>query len=154
MLRVPVPQFVNVEDKIAGPLTWKQLYWMIAMVGILLLMWGAFSPAVFFVFGIPVALAFVAFAFYKPWGQPLIQVVWLAIIFVFRPKQYLWKRQNLKIPHSEPKEPLTQSEESQPIQMKTIKDYAQLLDNPNPELINQYEKVPPKKKRFFTQSKK
>jgi len=154
MLRVPVPQFINVEDKIAGPLTWKQLYWMIAMIGILLLMWGALSTAVFFVLGIPVALAFVAFAFYKPWGQPLIHVVWLAIIFVFRPKQYLWKRQSLKIPQSTPKKTPTQSKESQPIQMKTIKDYAQLLDNPDSQQLSQYEKSSPKKKGFFNQLKK
>ena len=154
MLRVPVPQFVNVEDKIAGPLTWKQLYWMIAMTAILLLLWGAFSTLVFFVFAIPVALAFIAFAFYKPWGQPLINIVWLALIFVFRPKQYLWRRQSLKIPRSTSKETRSEPNDSKPIKMKTVQDYAQLLDNPNKELLKQYEKTPPEKKRFFNQSKK
>ena len=66
-----VPQFIDVEDKIAGPLTVKQLLWMIGMVAVLLAIFFSLDGAVMVIAAIPVVLLFVALAFYRPNGQPL-----------------------------------------------------------------------------------
>lgn len=87
-----VPQYIDVEDKIVGPLTGKQLLWMISMGVILLILWSTVSRAIFFIVGIPVALIFIAFAFYRPYSQPLIKFIIHAVLFLFRPKVYTWKR--------------------------------------------------------------
>ncbi|HBP01547.1 MAG: hypothetical protein UY41_C0029G0004 [Candidatus Moranbacteria bacterium GW2011_GWE1_49_15] len=92
-----VPQYINVEDKVAGPLTIKQLLWMIGMGATLFTMWSLLSKAVFFLLGIPTALLFVAFAFYRPYGQPLISFVFSGIRFMFGPKVYVWKRTTQKM---------------------------------------------------------
>ena len=68
---INVPQYIDVEDKVAGPLTVKQLGWMIALGIILLVMWNTMPAAAFFVIGFPITLLFLAFTFYKPYGQPL-----------------------------------------------------------------------------------
>lgn len=94
---INVPQYINVEDKIAGPLTVKQLLWMMAMGAVLFILWTLVPKTVFFIIGIPVALVFLAFAFYKPFGQPLIGFVFAGIRYMFGPKVYVWKRSPQKM---------------------------------------------------------
>lgn len=81
-----VPQFIDVEDKIAGPLTVKQLLWMIGMGAVLLAIFFALDGAAMIVAAVPVVLLFVALAFYRPNGQPLIVYFGNAFLFLFRPK--------------------------------------------------------------------
>lgn len=87
-----VPQFIDVEDKIAGPLTWKQLLWMIGMSAVLLVFFKMFDITLFFIIAIPTILIFVAFAFYRPNGFPLTTFIFYAILFLFRPKVSVWER--------------------------------------------------------------
>ncbi len=89
---ISVPQYIDVEDKVAGPLTVKQLGWMLALGIILLIMWNTLSGPSFFILGLPVVLIFLALTFYKPYGQPLGSFVVFAVMFYFRPKIYTWKR--------------------------------------------------------------
>lgn len=89
---INVPQYIDVEDKIAGPLTMKQLGWLIALGIILLIMWNIMPSVVFFIIGFPITILFSALAFYKPYGQPLGNFVVFAVMYYFRPKIYVWKR--------------------------------------------------------------
>lgn len=87
-----VPQFIDVEDKIAGPLTWKQLLWMIGMGGALLVSFSVFDSALFFISAVPIVLLFATFAFYRPNGFPFTTFVFYAILYIFRPKISVWER--------------------------------------------------------------
>lgn len=87
-----VPQYIDIEDKVAGPLTARQLLWMIGMGATLLVLWNIFDPAAFFVSAIPTVLIFVAFAFIRPYGQSMIGFFKNAVLFVVRPKIYVWNR--------------------------------------------------------------
>jgi len=87
------PQYIEIEDKIAGPLTAKQLMWMFGMGAALLVLWGVLDQMTFIISAIPVAGLFCAFAFYKPQGQPLIKFITWGIFFAFRPKFYIWRRE-------------------------------------------------------------
>jgi hypothetical protein len=87
-----VPQYIDIEDKVAGPFTAKQLLWMFGMGGVLLMLWGLLDKITFFIAAIPVALIFCALAFYRPQGQPLIKFFFWGIAFIFHPKTYIWKR--------------------------------------------------------------
>lgn len=87
-----VPQFIDIEDKIVGPLTAKQLGWL-AIDGVLLLFcWSFLDTSAFIVIAIILSLIFGALAFYKPHGQPLIMFILSAISFFTKPKIYMWKR--------------------------------------------------------------
>lgn len=87
------PQYIDVEDKIIGPLTGKQLMWLAGMGVILLILWFTIeSKAVFFVAGFPIALIFLAFAFYRPYNQTLLSFILHALNFLSKPKIYVWKR--------------------------------------------------------------
>lgn len=87
-----VPQYIDVEDKVAGPLTAKQLLWMIGLGAMLMFMWSIFDKVFFFILAIPVICIFVAFAFYRPYNQPLVVFIGSAIMYMVRPKIYVWNR--------------------------------------------------------------
>ncbi len=88
-----VPQFIDVEDKIAGPLTAKQLLWMIGMgAAILLVRLFTGGGAVMFILSVPVVIVFVLLAFYRPNGQSLISFVLHGVFYLFRPKVSVWRR--------------------------------------------------------------
>lgn len=87
-----VPQYIDVEDKIAGPLTAKQLLWMFGMGAALMILWGFLDKTTFFITAIPVAGIFAALAFYRPHGQPLIKFIFYFVAFMFQPKVYVWRR--------------------------------------------------------------
>lgn len=87
-----VPQYIDVEDKVAGPLTAKQLLWMIGMGAAMMVLWNTLEKGAFFVVAIPVALAFVAMAFYRPYGRPLTSFIGSGVTYLFSPKIYSWKR--------------------------------------------------------------
>lgn len=124
-----VPQFIDVEDKIAGPLTWKQLLWMIGMSAVLLVFFKLFDTTLFFIAAIPIILLFAAFAFYKPNGFPMTTFVFYAILFLFRPKIAIWERPVEKKPDIQeiPKEIVKDTRPKQ-ISENKLRELAKIAD--------------------------
>lgn len=91
-MHVNVPQFVDVEDKIAFGLTAKQLLWMAGMAGVLLVIYNLFDRQAFYLIGIFVAIIFGAFAFWKPQGVTLVTFFSYMLQFYLKPRNYIWKR--------------------------------------------------------------
>jgi len=87
-----VPQFINVEDKIVGPFTGRQLLWMFGLGAVLLVLWNILEKTYFLFVGTVVSLVFAAFAFYRPYNQPLIKFITSAVLFLIRPRIYFWER--------------------------------------------------------------
>jgi hypothetical protein len=87
-----VPQFIEIEDKIVGPFTAKQLGWMGAGGVILLILWNLLDTSAFIIAAIIDCAIFGALAFYRPYGQPLIRFILSSLHFTFRPQVYVWKR--------------------------------------------------------------
>ena len=126
-----VPQFIDVEDKIAGPLTWRQLLWMIGMGAALLTFFNLFDTTLFIVIAIPTILLFVLFAFYRPNGFPMTTFAFYAILFLFRPKVSVWERPVKVRPLAkEPEKKDTPSVTgSKQIELEKLKELARILDN-------------------------
>ena len=91
-MRFEVPQFIEIEDKIIGPLTWKQFVYVGGGVGILVLLY-MFLPFFFFIiFGIPFgALAFFL-AFHKINNRPFSIFLESAFNYITKHKLYLWRK--------------------------------------------------------------
>lgn len=87
-----VPQFIDIEDKIVGPLTAKQLGWIALGGVIILVLFNYLDNEALILAAIIVAIVFGSLAFYRPYNQPLIKFIFSSIIFIFRPKVYIWKR--------------------------------------------------------------
>lgn len=119
-----VPQFIDVEDKVAGPLTWKQLGWMIAMGAALFILYTIFSGILFYLTAVPVALFFVALAFFRPNGMAFPQFLFYGVTFLFRPKVSVWERPiHQMIPRAEP---LKEQQVTTVKKIVTAKDFAAL----------------------------
>lgn len=92
MAQYQVPQFIEVEDKIFGPLTLKQFIYLAGAGGLMLLCFTLLP----LLFALPLAgLAGgigAAFAFYKVNGRPLIVAAEHAFNYVLGNKLYLWKQ--------------------------------------------------------------
>lgn len=99
-MRFAVPQFIDVEDKIFGPLTFKQFVYLaggggLAFTCIKLLPWY---------FGWPLAIGFAGFgaalAFVKVNEKPLINLIEAAFNYGLNDKLYIWKHEK-KTPKKE-----------------------------------------------------
>src|SRR3989338_10470288 len=89
-MQFQVPQFIEVEDKIFGPLTFKQFVYVAGGAGAAYLLWRILPvylslPLIAGVGGLAAALAFYQFN-----GRPFILALENAAYFFLRTKLYLW----------------------------------------------------------------
>lgn len=96
-MRYQVPQFIEVEDKIFGPLTLKQFIYLAGGGGVCLMFFTLFPFYLFFALSIPVASFAAALAFYKVNGRPFIVAVEHAVGYFFASKLYLWQQREKKL---------------------------------------------------------
>ena len=90
-MQFQVPQFIEVEDKIFGPLTFKQFVYVAGGLGACYLFWKilpVFISAPLIV--MTLALAAVL-AFFKFNGRPFITGLEHGFYFLLRSKLYLWR---------------------------------------------------------------
>jgi len=91
-MQYQVPQFIEIEDKIFGPLTLKQFIYLAGAGGLCLLFFTLLPIYVAVVFMIPAAALGFALAFYKVNDRPFIVVMEHALGYFFGTKLYLWKQ--------------------------------------------------------------
>jgi hypothetical protein len=96
-MRYQVPQFIEVEDKIFEPLTLKQFLYIAGGAGIIFLLWSSFPKFIAIILIVPVAVFFLALAFYEHNGRPFIYTVENGLKFIFGSKRYVWKKEPKKI---------------------------------------------------------
>lgn len=123
-----VPQFIDIEDKIVGPLTAKQLGWLAAGAVILLFCYGLLDQSAFVISAIIVGLIFGSLAFYRPYNQPLINFVMSSVMFATRPKRYLWHRTTEKIQRAVDKPVAMPVIEKKKFDSQKVADISKLLD--------------------------
>ena len=90
-MQFQVPQFTDVEDKIFGPLTFKQFVYMGGAGGIAFLLWRFLPnfmalPLAVAVLGLGAALAFIQIN-----KKPLIFTLEASFLYFIHSKLYLWK---------------------------------------------------------------
>ena len=81
-MKFQIPQFIETEDKIIGPLTVKQFLFVAAGAGLSFVLYFMLAFT-FWIMGL---------AFVKINGQPLPRILLSALFFMSRPRLYLWRR--------------------------------------------------------------
>ena len=89
-MQFQVPQFIEVEDKIFGPLTFKQFVYIAGGAGAAYLLWRIFPfylsvPLIVAEGGLAASLAFLKFN-----GRPFIIALENGFFYTLRTKLYLW----------------------------------------------------------------
>lgn len=91
-MRFEVPQFIDVEDKIFGPLTFKQFVYIAGGVGFAVILYLSL-PFFFVIFlGGPVLAFSAALAFYKVNDRPFVKVLESAFYYITNKRLYIWKK--------------------------------------------------------------
>jgi hypothetical protein len=100
-MRYQVPQFIEIEDKIFGPLTIKQFVYLAGVAAVSYLVYAFLSAYLPFILVIvlilPIAGFAAALAFYKINGKPFINVVEFAIKYYIGNKLYIWKKEAKRV---------------------------------------------------------
>ena len=115
-MRFQVPQFIEVEDKIFGPLTLKQFIYLAGGGGLSFIVYvflGSVTLAI-----VPIILIMAisgALAFYKINNKPFVSVVEAAFKYYLGSKLYIWRKAD------KPKPQTTEAE------VKDAKNYASIM---------------------------
>jgi len=93
-MRFEVPQFINIEDKLFGPFTFKQSIYLVGGGGMIYLIYRLLPTFVVIFLALPIAAFTLALVFYKPNGRPFIKMVESWILYIFTEKFYLWRQKD------------------------------------------------------------
>jgi|GEM_PF-729536 hypothetical protein len=91
-MRFQVPQFVDIEDKIIGPLTMKQFAFYIIATMILGILYVMVDIGLLILLALPVVGTAVLFAHAKFYGQSFGTILINAMNFFSVSRLYLWRR--------------------------------------------------------------
>lgn len=91
-MRYQVPQFVDIEDKIIGPLTLKQFIVYMVTIMLLVPVYLATDMSLFITLAIPVLGLAALFAHFKLHGRSLFTIIGHAATFVRRGQLFVWRR--------------------------------------------------------------
>jgi hypothetical protein len=92
-MRYQVPQFIEIEDKVIGPLTIKQFIYLVGGAGMAFIVYTYVYiyialPLIAGIIGLSLALAF-----YKINNKPFIDFLESAFLFYTKQNLYIWKKQ-------------------------------------------------------------
>jgi len=96
-MQATVPQFIDVEDRIIGPLTLKQFLYFVTAGALELVYWFFFDFSLFILVSIPTLAIAAAFAFFKINDRPFIYFVLAVIGYYFKPVVRVWHRRGSKL---------------------------------------------------------
>jgi len=93
-MRFEVPQFIEIEDKIFGPLTWRQFVYVGGGIGAAVAMFLALPFIFFLIFGIPLAGVATALAFFPVNSRPFSFFLQAIYDYLRNKRLYLWRRKS------------------------------------------------------------
>jgi len=103
-MQFKVPQFLEIEDKIFGPFTFKEFVYLAGGAGLCYVLYKLLG---FFLGAIPmllVASLSAALTFYHPNNKPFINMIEAGIKYFLRNRLYIWKRRMTKVSDNKQKE--------------------------------------------------
>jgi hypothetical protein len=87
-----VPQFIEIEDKIFGPLSLKQFIYVAGGIGLCVVILLYLPLYLGVLLALPVALLSLGLAFYKINNKNLVDMMEAAVNFYTKDRLYLWKK--------------------------------------------------------------
>ncbi len=96
-MRYQVPQFIEIEDKIIGPLTIKQFLYLVGGAGMCFIVYTYIPIYIAFILIAGIAGLSAALAFYKINNKPFIDFLESAFMFYTKQNLYIWKKEQKPI---------------------------------------------------------
>ncbi|MDP3142914.1 MAG: PrgI family protein, partial [Candidatus Omnitrophota bacterium] len=89
-MQYQVPQFIELEDRIIGPLTLKQFLYLAFAGALLFVFWFLFAFYIWIIIALPIAALAATFAFLKINDRPFIYFFLAFIKYFTKPKLYIF----------------------------------------------------------------
>ena len=97
-MRFQTPQFIEIEDRIFGPLTLKQFIYLAGSAGLGFLLYRTLPFIIALWLIIPIIAAGLALAFYKFNNKPFIFLLEALFHYALNRKLYLWRKDSESTP--------------------------------------------------------
>lgn len=128
-MQFKVPQFIDVEDKLFGPFTFRQFVYLVGGAGMIFVIYKMlpFWIGIFLI--LPIAILTALLVFYRINNKPFIYYLQAGFNYLISSKLYVWKQRIVK--HKDNKEDLNISSKVQSIPMVTeskLRDLSWSLD--------------------------
>ncbi len=95
-MQFQVPQFIEVEDKIFGPFTFKQFVYIAGGLGLAYVLWRILPSLIAAPLAIGVICFAIALSFMQYNGRPFMVAIETAFFYFIRTKLYLWNNKTKK----------------------------------------------------------
>jgi hypothetical protein len=145
MAQFSVPQFIDIESKIVGPLTIKQFAFIAAAFLSTFALYFVLTLGAWIICAIVIGSMGISFALVKVGGRPMYVVIMHAARFFWQPKVYMWRppivQETISVPDIEEKRYTLQSMTSQLSKLNKLWQDMSTTKNPIPKR----EKAQPKK---------
>jgi hypothetical protein len=93
-MRFEVPQFIEVEDKIVGPFTWRQFIYLAGGAGVLILCYFLLPFILFAIIGLPFGALAGFLAFHRINNRPFSIFLESFVTYLRKGKLYLWRKEH------------------------------------------------------------
>lgn len=97
-MQFQVPQFIETEDKIVGPLTLKQFLYIAAGAALCFMLFFFLQTALWVFFVIIIMPISLSLAFVQINGRSLPMIMMAALGYYWKPRFYIWKREEAETP--------------------------------------------------------
>jgi len=91
-MQFKVPQFLDIEDKIFGPFTFRQFVYLAGGAGICFMIFRILGFYIGFIPMGAIAAFSLALAFYRPNNKPFVNMIESAFKYSTQSKLYVWQR--------------------------------------------------------------
>jgi len=96
-MQFKVPQFLEIEDKIFGPFTFKQFVYLAGGAGLCYVIYKLLGLLLGAIPILAIAAIALALTFYRPNNKPLVDMIEAGFKYTMQNKLYIWKRRKNKI---------------------------------------------------------
>lgn len=87
-----VPQFIDTEDRIVGPLTLKQFFIVAVGLGLSGLLFIVLRLSFAIILAVPIVTFAFVLAFLRVHGMPMWRYISSAAQYITSPQEYFWKK--------------------------------------------------------------
>lgn len=97
-MQFKVPQFLDIEDKIFGPFTFKEFVYLAGGAGLCFVIYKALGNLLLSAIPILAVAGFsIALARYKPNNKPFVNMLEAGFTYLIQSKLYIWRRRQIKV---------------------------------------------------------
>lgn len=96
-MQFKVPQFLDIEDKIFGPFTFREFVYLAGGAGLCFILYKLLGFLLGVIPILAVAGLALALTFYRPNNKPFINMIEAGFNYLIQDKLYIWKRRKAKM---------------------------------------------------------